>query len=48
MFWPRISKNFTLSFNFAFKTGNLSSSQRKAVIILINKGKDLARDNLKN
>ena len=35
-------------FNSAFENGNLSSSQRKAVITLIHKGKDLARDNLKN
>ena len=42
------SKLLTLSFNSAFENGNLSSSQRKAVITLINKGKDLARANLKN
>ena len=48
MFWARISKLLTLSFNSAFENGNLSSSQRKAVITLIRKGKDLARDNLKN
>ena len=48
MFWARISKLLTLSFNSAFENGNLSSSQRKTVITLIHKGKDLARDNLKN
>ena len=48
MFWPRISKLLTLSFNSAFENGNLSSSQRKAVITLIHKGKDLARDNVRN
>ena len=48
MFWAHISKLLTLSFNSAFENGNLSSSQRKAVITLIHKGKDLARDNLKN
>ena len=48
MFWTRISKLLTLSFNSAFENGNLSSSQRTAVITLIHKGKDLARDNLKN
>ena len=48
MFWTRISDLLTLSFNSAFEKGNLSSSQRKAVITLIHKGKDLARDNLKN
>ena len=48
MFWARISKLLTLSFNSAFENGNLSSSQRKAVITLIHKGKDLVRDNLKN
>ena len=44
MFWARINKLLTLSFNSAFENGNLSSSQRKAVITLIHKGKDLARD----
>ena len=39
---------WTLPFNSAFENGHLSSSQRKAVITLIHKGKDLARDNLKN
>ena len=48
MFWARISKLLTLSFNSAFENGNLSSSRRKAVITLIQKGKDLASDNLKN
>ena len=48
MFWTRISKLLTLSFNSAFENGNLSSLQRKAVITLIHIGKDLARDNLKN
>ena len=48
MFWTRISQLLTLSFNSVFENGNLSSSQRKAVITLIHKGKDLARDNLKN
>ena len=38
----------TLPINSAFENGNLSSSQRKAVIILTHKGKDLARNNLKN
>ena len=48
MFWTHISQLLTLSFNSVFENGNLSSSQRKAVITLIHKGKDLARDNLKN
>ena len=48
MFWARISKLLTLSFNSAVENGNLSSSQRKAVITLIHKGNDLASDNLKN
>ena len=47
MFWARISQLLTLSFNSAFENGNLSSSQRKAVITLIHKGKDLARDKQK-
>ena len=45
MFWTCISNLLTLSFNSAFENGNLSSSQRKAVITLIHKGKDLARNN---
>ena len=48
MFWTRISKLLALSFNSAFENGNLFSSQRIAVITLIHKGKDLARDNLKS
>ena len=38
MFWTRISQLLTLSFNSVFENGNLSSSQRKAVITLIHKG----------
>ena len=45
MFWTRISNLLTLLFNSACENGNLSSSQRKAVITLIHKGKDLARNN---
>ena len=48
MFWARISKLLTLWYDSAVVNGNLSSSQTKAVITLIHKGKDLARDNLKN
>ena len=48
MLWARISKLLTLSFNSAIENGNLSSSQRKAVITLKHKGKDLARDKLMN
>ena len=48
MFWTRISKLLTLSFNSELENGNLSSSQRTAAITLIHKGKNLARDNLKN
>ena len=48
MFWTRISKLLTLSFNSELENGNLSSSQRTAVTTLIHKGKDLAGDNLKN
>jgi len=47
MFWARISKLLTSSFNSAFENGNLSSSQRKVVITLIHEGNDLARANLK-
>jgi len=41
-------KLLTLSFNSALENSDLSSSQRKAVITLIHKRKDLARDKLKN
>ena len=48
MFWSRIGHLVISSFESAFKNGKLSSSQCKAVIILIHKGNQLARSDLKN
>eukprot|EP00745_Piridium_sociabile_P035677 TRINITY_DN6259_c0_g1_i1.p1 TRINITY_DN6259_c0_g1~~TRINITY_DN6259_c0_g1_i1.p1 ORF type:complete len:106 (+),score=3.96 TRINITY_DN6259_c0_g1_i1:206-523(+) len=48
MFWGRIGKLITASFNEAFEKGNQSAFQCKAVITLIHKGKDLERNDLKN
>ena len=48
MFWSRIGHLVISSFESAFKNGKLSSSQCKAVIILIHKGNELARNDLKN
>ena len=48
MFWSRIGHLLISSFESAFKNGKLSSSQCKAVIILIHKGNELARRDLKN
>ncbi len=41
-FWPEISECFVASFNAGLHKGELSSSQRQAVITLIDKGKDRA------
>ena len=48
MFRSRIGLLVISSFETAFKNGKLSSSQCKAVIILIHKGNELARNDLKN
>ena len=48
MFWVHLSDLITASFNAAFSNGTLSSSQRKAVITLIHKGRNLPRTCLKN
>ena len=48
MFWSRIGHPVISSFESTFKNGKLSSSQCKAVIILIHKGNKLARRDLKN
>jgi len=47
-FWSRIQHLVTASFNFAFVSGSLSLSQRRAIITLIHKGKDLPRNELGN
>ena len=48
MFWSRIGHLVISSFESAFKNGKLSSSQCKAMIIVIYKGNELARNDLKN
>ncbi len=47
MFWGKVKPLVLNSLNFAFnESGKLSVSQRKAVVTLLHKGKDLARDKL--
>ena len=47
-FWPFIGDLVVNSFNEAFDVKEMSISQRKAIISLIHKGKELARDELGN
>ena len=47
-FWPYISDLIIDSFNEAFDLKQMSISQRRAIITLIHKGKDLSRDELGN
>ena len=47
-FWKDIKDLVTEAFNEAFDIGNLSISQRRAILTLIHKGKDLSRDQLGN
>ena len=47
MFWQHLKKLLTLSINHSFNLGTLSSTQRRAVITLIHKGRDLPRRILK-
>ena len=48
LFWKEIKHLVTESFNEAFNSGSLSVSQRRAIITLIHKGKDLPKDQLGN
>ena len=48
MFWAYIGKRLVECFNVSFEKGELSSSQKQAVITLIEKKKDLDRCDLKN
>lgn len=48
VFWTRISKFILDSFSLAFETGSMSPPQCKAVLVLIHKGKELPREELKN
>lgn len=47
-FWHKIKKMLLDSLNTAFRVGELSHSQKIAVITLIHKGKQLSRDDLNN
>ena len=47
-FWPQIKDLVINSFNEAFDLRQLSISQRRAIITLIHKGKDLPREDLGN
>ena len=48
MFWSHIGHLVISSFESAFENGELSSSQCKDMIIVIHKGNDLAKNDLKN
>ena len=48
VFWSRIKNHLLQSFNISLVKGNLSISQRSAIITLIHKGKDLPRNEMKN
>lgn len=48
VFWNHLRNYLLNSFVTAFESGTLSSSQNKAVITLIHKGKNLPRNNLDN
>ena len=47
-FWNHLKQFIVPSFNAAFTKGSMSSSQCKAIITLIHKGKDLPKHNLNN
>ena len=48
IFWEYIKEPLLKSFQYSFETGILSVSQRKGVISLLHKGKNLPKDDLKN
>ncbi len=48
VFWKKINCQLINSLNASFVKGRLSCSQRKGVICLLHKGKDLPRDELSN
>lgn len=47
-FWYKLKAPLFQSFQHSFKTGQLSTSQKRGVINLIHKGKELSKSNLKN
>ena len=48
MFWSRLAKITTDSFNESFNQGEMSYTQKQGIIILLHKGKDLDRNTLNN
>ena len=48
VFWNKIKNLIFESFNASYHAGELSFTQRQAIITLIHKGKDLPRDSLSN
>ena len=48
VFWTHVGPLLLASLNEAFENGSLSISQRRAIIVLIHKGKGLSRDELQN
>jgi len=47
-FWPKLNQMIFESFTASFQAGELSITQRQAVITLIHKGKELPRDEISN
>ena len=48
IFWSKLKPFLMECFHFCYEIGLLAPTQRKGVITLLHKGKDLARDNLGN
>ena len=48
IFWNRIKRVLTKSFNATFENNEMSYSQKRGIIILLHKGKNLSRDKLNN
>ena len=48
VFWNQLKSFLLKSFSAAFYSGSMSQVQRKAIITLIHKGKDLSRNEMKN
>ena len=48
VFWSRLKKPFFESINYSLTVGELSTTQKRGIITLFHKGKELRRDILKN
>lgn len=48
VFWNQIKYILTKAFNAAFKRDEMSYTQKRGIIVLLHKGKDLPRDRLNN